>query len=82
MNVDQAVKEYNKTHGWPVDVVRIGPYTCGLGRGKRKCRAIHAYAVTRLSVNHNGTHEMWVWEYERPCDGNGVEYRGVKKSRG
>jgi len=82
MNVDQAVKEYVKTHGWPSEVVRIGPYTCGIGKGKKRCRAVHAYAVAELHVNHDGKHKMYVWGYERPCDGNGVEYRGVRPSRG
>ena len=82
MNVIQAVKVYNETHGWPVDKLTIGPYTCGIGKGKKKCRAVHAYAETRLSVNDSKTHEMWLWEYKRPCDVNWVEYRGVKPSRG
>ena len=82
MNVIQAVTEYNQTYGWPVDTVRIGPYTCGLGKGKRTCRVVHAYAEARLSVNHNRTYEMWVWDYIRPCDRNLEEYKHVKPSRG
>ena len=82
MNVHQAVKAYNETHGWPGESVRIGPYTCGLGKGRKKCKATHAYAEARLSVNHNKTHEMWVWDYIRPCDGHIGEYRFVKPSRG
>jgi len=84
MNVHQAVTEYIKSHGWPVDKVRIGPYSCGVRRtGRRgKCRTVHAYAETRLSVNHSKTHEMWMWDYLRPCDGNMEEYKYVKPSRG
>jgi len=43
---------------------------------------VHAYAETRLSMNHSKTHEMWMWDYLRPCDGNMEEYKYVKPSRG
>ena len=59
--VDDLIHDWLENRGWPLfDGIRVGPARCW-----RRCRKLHAYAVSVL--DEDGT-LLRSWTYERPCD--------------